>query len=228
MIVEPLLVIDLDGEDLGVWTRVERIILLLAVPKLRLEAFWATGTGDRDLQNLVLELRRWAHYPLVAGNVCVTGETLRELLLLLRASSGLIKDNNHLAHFHVICVNSAFSTHFDDFTDLVFGLANVLLGKSIVLNLDCCLRGKTFWLENGSRSRVLPLRVMLIKALAELLIVVARASIWTFFVTRRQRRPLIFLNVAHFRLLCIHLDLEGSICLLLEAGNTAVLFCGHY
>ena len=52
------------------------------------------------------------------------GETLGELLLLLRASPIFVQDNDHFARTGIFGIYCAFATHLDDFADLVLGLAN--------------------------------------------------------------------------------------------------------
>jgi hypothetical protein len=52
------------------------------------------------------------------------GETLGELLLLLRASPVFVQDDDHFASIGIFGINGAFATHLDHFADLVLRLAN--------------------------------------------------------------------------------------------------------
>jgi len=80
--------------------------------------------------------------------MCLIGETLYELLLLLRASPVLVQDNDHFASVRIFGVNGAFATHLDDFADLVLGLAykpcqaiRLVLGTALrdwILGLEDC------------------------------------------------------------------------------------------
>jgi hypothetical protein len=114
------------------------------------------------------------HYSLI-------GETLREFLLLLRTRSVLFKDNDHLAaSAYIFGVDGTFTTHLDDFTDLIFGLASIFC-KTICLVLHAFLRDGIFGLEDCGRSWVLHMSISL-ETLSKLL-VGARTSVWSFLVT---------------------------------------------
>ena len=107
---------------------------MLVIAKFRLQTL---SSVHRHLDYFALQLSRWVGYSRIHRSLI--GETLKELLLLLRACSVLFKDNDHfIACADIFCVNCAFATHLDDFADLILRLSRIFC-QTIRLFLDVFL-----------------------------------------------------------------------------------------